>query len=53
MKNDAPLRRLVASCGHDPDRLRKRLLDDAVLRQRYLAPLIRLWCVETIKELNQ
>jgi len=41
---------LVHASGGDPDRLRRRLLDDAVLRGRYITPLIKRWCEETIKE---
>jgi len=41
---------VIRTCAGDPDRLRRRLLDDAILRARYLTPLIRLWCEETVKE---
>jgi len=53
MKNDAPLRLLAASVDHDADRFRRRLLDDAILRQRYISPLIKMWCEEVIHELSK
>jgi len=52
MLPDPVLAAIIAATGHDPDRLRRRLLDDAVLRARYITPLIKLWCAETVKEMN-
>lgn len=48
--SDPLLRALVTMMDHDPERLQRRLLDDAALRSRYISPLIRLWCTETVRE---
>lgn len=50
---DDLLAAIAHDCGHDPERLRKKLLDDPAYRARYISPLVKLWCIETCNDLKK